>query len=150
QVREVLERDGGSPILGEQGRVKLAADVHTAAKAALRGDSHARLTVLVVLDLARVAGVPIALYELIDCGEPVGDLVGSPTLRVAVGNALGGCAGTDDAVGADEAPKMSAENSAFGRLVQRLQVRVIGAHDLRTEHFGGHCRGDGFEQVGGI
>ena len=146
QLGEVLERDGGSLVLGEQRCVELGADVHAAAEPPLGRHGDLRLSV-VVLDLARVAGVAVALDEAIDGGEPVRDLGRFPAGRVAVGDEL---AAAGRAIGADEAPDVAAERAVSAALVERLEVRVVGTDDVAAEdeRLGGD--GDGLDEIGGV
>src|ERR1017187_1818708 len=64
EVGEVGERDGGAAVFGEQGRMELAANVHSAAEPPFGRNGDERLPV-VVLDGARVAqlGRPLVTYR---------------------------------------------------------------------------------------
>ena len=143
----MLERDRGPPVLGQQCVVKLAADMHTAAEAAFRRDGDPGLTVLFVLDLSRVAGVAIDLDESVNGREPLGDLGGFPGGGVAVGNTV---LLTEHPIAADEAPDVTTKDAVFAALVERLQMRVVGAHDGLAEHLGQSGNGNGLEQVGAV
>src|SRR5690606_19312445 len=101
ELLEELERDRRPLVLGQQGRMELAADVHAATQAPLIGDDDDGLFAVVVLELdfTGVPGVPIALDETRDRSEPVGDVGGLPARGVAVGDHLGAA---HDAIGPDE------------------------------------------------
>ena len=118
EVSEIFERDGGSCILGEEGRVEFGADVHSAAKPSIVWNDDHGLAV-VVLDLTRVAGVAMALDEAVNGGEPCADFSRLPAWRVAVGDCFG-TAGR--AVSANEAPEMVTKCAVFARLVERFEV----------------------------
>ena len=65
EVREVFERDRGPPIFGQEGLMKLAADVHATAEPAFIGHSNLSFSV-VIIDFTRVACVPIDLNETVN------------------------------------------------------------------------------------
>src|SRR5688572_19480751 len=146
EVGEVLEGDGSAPVLGDERAMELAADVHAAGEPALVGDGDEGLPV-VVFDFAAVAGVAIDLDEAIDSGKPLDDLACLPAWSVAVGDSF---LSADGAIGADEAPDVTAEAAMAARLVERTQVGIVGADDGGGEHVGEHSQGDGLDQVGGV
>src|SRR5690606_12808466 len=133
EIREVLERNRSSSVLGEQCCMKLAADVHATTQPSLGGHGDDRLAIVIVLHLARVAGVSVTLDEPVDGGEPVHDLVSLPALSVTVRDALSCSVRADASVRAHEAPKVSAEGAVLGGFVEGLQVRVVDADDLGSE-----------------
>src|SRR5690606_17141496 len=146
ELLEELERDRRPLVLGQQGRMELAADVHAATQAALIGDDDDGLFAVVVLELdfTGVPGVPIALDETRDRSEPVGDVGGLPARGVAVGDHLGAA---HDAIGPDEAPEVAAEDLALAGVGECFQVRVVGADNRRGEDARERRQRHGLEQV---
>src|SRR5688572_4708896 len=133
EVDEVLERDGRAPVLGDEGAMEFAADVHAAGEPALVRHGDEGLPIF-VFDLAAVAGVAIDLDEAIDGGKPLDDLARLPAWGVAVGD---GFLSADRAIGADEAPDMTAEAARAARLAGRTQVGIC-----RADEGGGEAVGD--------
>jgi hypothetical protein len=146
EVGEVFQRNRGPPFFGQEGLMKLAADVHATAEPAFIGHRNLSLSV-VIIDFTRVARVTIDLNETVNGRKPIGDFGSFPTLRVAVGRDLWRIHG---AVGPHEAPDVAAERASFLRLVQSLQVRVVRCNDGRCEDTREDCLTHRLKQVGRV
>ena len=123
QFGERLQSDGGPLVFTEQRRVELAPYVHAAPKPSFVGHRDERLAIF-ALGLGTITGISIALDIAVDGRKPIANLFRLPARRIAVGNAL---LSTDLAVGPHETPKPATKCAVLHALVQRLEMRIVGA-----------------------